>query len=197
MVGVLASMIDSPDDHCTVVHGVNWDAFERFLAERGDSKPRVAYLEGTLEVMSPSGSHELIKSRIRTLLEEYVDHLGLTFEGLGAWLLKNAKGQAGLEPDECYILHEVPKGRPDLAIEVVWRSGGIDKLEIYRRLGVPEVWFWIDERVDVFVLVNETYVQADKSAALPSFPFALIPELLDLPSLSAVRKRVREYLAAL
>ena len=30
---------------------------------------------------------------------------------------------------------------PELAIEVVYTSGGIDILKIYRRLGVKEVWF--------------------------------------------------------
>jgi Uma2 family endonuclease len=98
---------------------------------------------------------------------------------------------------QCYILHEVGKPRPDLAIEVVWTSGGINKLEIYRRLGVPEVWSWINGRVDVFVLANDAYVQVDTSPSVPNFPFHLIDELIELPSLSAVRKRVREYLATL
>ncbi len=46
-----------------------------------------------------------------------------------------------------------PLGReaPDLAIEVIWTSGGIDKLESYRGLGVGEVWFWREGRMEVFV----------------------------------------------
>ncbi|MEG4506483.1 Uma2 family endonuclease [Microcoleus sp. F6_B4] len=36
------------------------------------------------------------------------------------------------------------KAIPDLAIEVVFTSGGIDKLQLYKRLGIPEVWFWED-----------------------------------------------------
>lgn len=31
--------------------------------------------------------------------------------------------------------------RPHLAIEVVWTSGGLDKLDVYRKLGVREVWY--------------------------------------------------------
>jgi hypothetical protein len=33
----------------------------------------------------------------------------------------------------------MPPQVPDIAIEVVWTSGGIDKLEVYRGLDVPEV----------------------------------------------------------
>jgi len=44
-----------------------------------------------------------------------------------------------LEPDECYLVGDQDKSAPDLAIEVIGTSGGIDKLEIYRRLDVGEV----------------------------------------------------------
>ena len=62
--------------------------------------------------------------------------------------------EAGCEADECYIFGPRPrdKARPDLAIEVVWTSGGLDKLEVYRRLEVGEVWFWKDGVIAVHVL---------------------------------------------
>ncbi len=41
----------------------------------------------------------------------------------------------------------MPRGTPDLAIEVGWSRSGIDKLEIYRRLGVREVWRWDDDEI--------------------------------------------------
>jgi hypothetical protein len=34
------------------------------------------------------------------------------------------------------------RDRPDVAIEVVWSSGGINELEVYRKLGVREVCFY-------------------------------------------------------
>ncbi|MFN9407014.1 MAG: Uma2 family endonuclease, partial [Dolichospermum sp.] len=37
--------------------------------------------------------------------------------------------------------------RPDLVIEVVVSSGGIDKLEAYKRLQIPEVWFWMNDEL--------------------------------------------------
>ena len=41
-------------DQRIVMHGISWEAFESILNVRGDALPRVTYLEGTLELMSPS-----------------------------------------------------------------------------------------------------------------------------------------------
>ncbi len=181
-------------DQRIVMRGVSWDAFETFLTMRRDARPRVTYLEGTLELMSPSKDHEIIKKRFAEIVEAYLDHLDIVYEGVGAWLLKHAAAEAGLEPDECYILEDLAKPRPDLALEVVWTSGGIDKLEIYRRLGIGEVWFWIDGTVSVHVLADAGYEARTASACLPGFDFAIVAEMMALPSLSAVRKAIRERL---
>src|SRR5262245_22136591 len=128
-------------DQRLVRYGVPWSHFEVELALRGDrSSPRMAYLQGALEIMSPSKAHERIKSYIGMLVEAYALEAGLDLSPYGGWTLKNAPAEAGLEPDECYIVgSDQDKPAPDLAIEVVWTSGGINKLEIYRRLGVQEV----------------------------------------------------------
>ena len=179
-------------DQRIVMSGVTWEAFESFLALRGDARPLVTYLEGTLELMSPSRDHESIRRRLAAIVDEYLDHLGVTYEGVGSWLLKHAPEQVGLEPDECYIVHDVAKQQPDLAIEVVWTSGGINKLEVYRRLGICEVWFWIDDAVTAYVLVNGAYEARTRSALLPDFDFAVVGEMLALPALSDVRRVLRE-----
>ena len=64
--------------------------------------------------------------------------------------------------------------RPDLAIEVVWTSGGLDKLEIYRKLGVREVWFWIDDKLSVHVLEGRRYVRATRSHLLKGLDLELL-----------------------
>lgn len=183
-------------DRRVVMYGVDWRAFESFLALRGDALPRVAYLEGTLELMSPSKDHEILKKYFAAVVEAYLDHAGIVYQGVGSWLLKHAPRKAGLEPDECYILHAADKPRPDLAIEVVWTSGGIGKLEIYERLGIGEVWFWIDDEITVHVLTEDGYEQLDRSLCLPDFDFSLVLEMLELPTLSEVRKRIQAHFAA-
>src|SRR5215211_5827877 len=64
---------DTPNgDHIVVLHDVTWDDYERLLEIRGDrSAPRISYLEGEVEIMSPSRDHEQIKSYIGRLLEAW------------------------------------------------------------------------------------------------------------------------------
>jgi len=64
-------------DQRIVMYGVSWDAFETFLTLRGDARPRVTYLEGTLELMSPSRDHESIKKRFAEVIQAYLDHVGV------------------------------------------------------------------------------------------------------------------------
>jgi Uma2 family endonuclease len=53
------------DDHIVYLHDVSWDDYERLLTMRGDhSAPRISYLEGEVEIMSPSKTHEEVKSLI-------------------------------------------------------------------------------------------------------------------------------------
>jgi len=187
-----------PDaDQRLVLHGVPWEHFEVQLALRGERPvPRMAYLEGALELMSPSRDHERIKSWIGRLLETFAEERGFEAAPYGSWTLKHAPEAAGAEPDECYIIGaDQAKDRPDLAIEVVWTSGGIDKLEIYRRLGVPEVWIWIDGRLDVYVLRGAAYARVTQSAALPDLDLAVLLACLAAPSLLEAKRALRAALA--
>jgi Uma2 family endonuclease len=57
---------------------------------------------------------------------------------LGSTTFRKQAKKGEVEPDESYSLG-TEKEVPDLAIEVVVTSGGIDKLEVYKRLGVTEM----------------------------------------------------------
>jgi Uma2 family endonuclease len=182
-------------DQRLVTFGVPWTHYEAQLALRGESPvPRIAYLEGALELMSPSKEHERIKSYIGRLVEAYALERGIDLSPYGAWTLKSPPKQSGLEPDECYLVGDQSKDTPDLAIEVVWTSGGIDKLEIYRRLGVGEVWIWKDARIEVHVLREERYQLEMKSSLFPDLDVNLLTSLLDRPTALQAVKALREAL---
>lgn len=137
----------------------------------------MAYLDGTLEIMSPARVHEHHKTLIARLVEAYGDESELDLNGFGSETYRRKVEEAGVEPDECYCLGDA-KAVPDLAIEVVNTSGGIDKLEIYRRLKVPEVWFWAKERFWVYRLVGRRYVERARSEVLPGFDLAACAQLV-------------------
>jgi hypothetical protein len=47
----------------------------------------------------------------------------------GSWTHENEKSDRAAEPDECYVLGDSAEPeRCDLAIEVIWTSGGLNKL---------------------------------------------------------------------
>ena len=185
-------------DERVVIYNVGWNGFEKLLEVRGDrSPPRVAYLDGAVEIMSPSPDHGFIKSHIGRLVEVYMEHLDVQYTCLGEWLIKQQKDEAGVEPEECYVFGKSwREDRPDLAIEVVWTSGGLNKLEIYRRLGVPEVWFWIRGTISVHVLRETGYELRSTSVCLPGVDLAVVCELLQIRITSDAMKELRRRLAA-
>lgn len=187
--------VSREEDQRILMHGVTWSEYETLLAVRGDRAGiRIAYLEGDLEIMSPSRSHEWIKTMMARFAEAYTEELGIEFNGYGSWTIKSAPKERGVEPDECYILGTERKDAPDLAIEVVWTHGGIDKLEIYRGLGVREVWFWRDGRIEVYELHEDGYATLSRSALLPDLDLELLASFVDRPSQT---QAVREFRAAL
>lgn len=113
------------EDQRVALYDVSWADFEVILHIRGDrAGVRLTYLNGVLELMSPSVDHEGIKTTIGRLLEAYAEERALTLNGFGSWTLKNPLRARALEPDECYSLSEGRPTRPDIAIEVVWSPAG-------------------------------------------------------------------------
>ena len=196
-----AELVDRGDepreDHYVHLYGVTWADYLRLLEIRGDrSAPRITYLEGTLEIMSPSRTHEEIKSYIGRLVEAWCLERGVEFTPYGSWTLKNKRKKRGAEADECYVFGTEPKRkpRPDLAIEVIWTSGGIDKLNVYRKLGVREVWHWEGGNIRIHVLRGAQYEAAPASEALPGIDLEQLASFLDRATAS---EAIREYRAAL
>lgn len=188
----------STADGRVILHGVTWEGWLAQLQLRGDkSAPRLTYLDGAMELMSPSKDHERIKSYLGRLVETYAMHHGIDLSPYGGWTLQEEVKRAGLEPDECYIVGlDQDRPRPHLAIEVVWTSGGLDKLEAYRRLGVPEVWFWKKAHLTVHVLVEDAYQERTHSLAFPDLVPAELLQFLDHPTVTQAIRALLESLRA-
>jgi len=182
-------------DHIVVLHDVTWEDYERILEIRGEhSAPRISYLEGELEIMSPGKDHEVIKSFIGCLLEAWCLDRGIQFTPVGSWTLKEKKDLRGVEADECYIFGTKHRERPQLAIEVEWTRGGIDKLAIYERLGVDEVWFWRRGVIEVYGMTRGAFRKMQRSRVLPELDLELLASMLDRDS---VTDAVRDFRKAL
>ena len=114
-----------------ILYGVNWQQYETLQATLNDFPGlRMFYLEGTLEIMSPSPEQEVDKTTIARLIEIYALERDIDLTGYGSTTFRKPAQERGLEPDECYCFGQL-KEFPDIALEVIVSSGGIDKLSIY------------------------------------------------------------------
>jgi Uma2 family endonuclease len=181
-------------DQRVILGGIDWWQFEAFLAIRGDSPGvRVTYLEGQLEIMSPSQSHEMLAKLIARLLETYAVEKGFVFEGYKSMTMRSAPKLRGIEPGECYAVGAA-KESPDLAVEVIWTHGGLDKLDVYRGLGVKEVWIWKKEELKAYELRGDAYAEITGSVVIPGLSPSFIAGFLDCETQT---EAVRKMLAAL
>ncbi len=176
--------IDDPEERFTT-SDVSWQQYEAVLAKlEDDSHYRVTYLDGVLEIVSPSLRHEKLKKRLATLVEFYLIRKRIKHTPMGSPRVKKQLKKVGAEPDECYCIGE-EKSIPDLAIEVIITSGSIDKLETYRRLEVTEVWMWKVNRLKLYRLREETpteflethgYEEIASSELLPELNIPLLEQ---------------------
>lgn len=183
-------------DRLILLQGATWADYQRLLEIRGDRPvPRLSYLEGTVEFMSPSQQHEAIKSMIGRLLEAWCMERGVEISAYGFWTLEDKAADRGVEPDECYVLGDNPEPqRPHLAIEVIWTLGGLNKLELYRKLGVQEVWIWQAGHLSAYGLRGDAYEPLTQSEVLAGIDLSLLARFI--PS-KPMTKAVREYREAL
>jgi Uma2 family endonuclease len=191
---------DPPDpdrcDHIVEFGHATWADYRHLLRVRGErGVPRITYLDGRMELLRPSRLHLEIASNTGRLVETYCLENDVEFSALGRWTIHHKAKEAGAEPDECYVFgEEQQRKRPDLAIEVEWTSGRIDKLEVYRKLGVREVWYWREGKLQLYVLHGERYGPAAASKVLPGIDLEELARFLDRPTAS---QAIRAYRAAL
>ena len=183
-------------DSRVFLYDVPWSEYERLDRIRGErSVPRLSYLDGMLELMSPSTSHERIGWVIGRCLEIWADENDIDVGACGRWTVKRSKGSAGAEADESYIFgRNQKKRRPDLAIEVIWTHGGLEKLDIWRRLRVPEVWVWRDGRISIFGLGRRGYRKRRSSRFARGLDVRLIEPLVDEQMVKDVFRAFRRAL---
>jgi Uma2 family endonuclease len=185
---------DDPEER-QIISGVSWLGYEALLSELGDSlQYRVTYLDGVLELVSPRRRHERNKTIIGSLVEAYCQEKRIPYFPLGSTTFRREEKQGGTEPDESYCIG-TDKEFPDLAIEVVVTSGGLNKLEVYQRLGVREVWFFKKNQFEIYHLRSEGYEQTATSEVLPDIDLTILAQCAIAPDpLEAVlefRERVR------
>jgi Uma2 family endonuclease len=164
-----------------------WEQFEAIESLIADAPGlRITYLDGCVEFMTLGEDHEQIKSVLAIFIALYLFEKGLKFIPVGSATRRDKSKDVSFEPDESYYLGE-KKEHPDLAIEVTITSGGIDKLEKYKRLKIAEVWFWENNQLVLYRLREHNYEQISKSEFLPDLDIALLVRCVQMSDILAAR----------
>jgi len=175
-----------------VLNNINWQLFESLLSAMGENRAsRLAYDQGTLEIMSPLMPHENTKRLIEKLIDILVLELKLNIKSVGSMTCKRKDLERGIEPDSgFYIQNEslVRRKReldltqdppPDLMLEVDFTSSSLDKEPIYRALGVPEVWCYASGKLTIKRLQQDGYKLLIYSPTFANLPLTEIPRFLE------------------
>jgi Uma2 family endonuclease len=197
-----------------ILKGVSWSTFKALLADVGDDRAwRIAYDGGVLEIRMPHLEHEVPKGLIESFIEATADELEIEVMKAGSLTLEREDLTRAVEPDTClYIQNEASvRGKrnislpgdlpPDLAIESDYTNSSVNKDSIYAALGVPELWRYRRESLQVYQLVDGKYENCDRSLAFPFLPVAEIPGFIEQnrtvgqrAAVRLFRQRIREIL---
>ncbi len=203
-------LLTIPPGQSLVLENVSWQAFEKLLLELGNTRTaRVAYDRGTLEIMAPLPRHEYYKEAIADLVKDLAYELDLNYETLGSTTWKRQDVLGGVEPDSCFYFQNEPAIRgkldldltqdppPDLVIEIDITSKSLDRMPIYARLGVPEVWRYENGCLKIYCLQGQDYGETNHSLALPMAPVQEIIPFIDqhlAGGKKAMRRAFREWI---
>lgn len=215
MVHLELKQLNVPPGQRVILKNISWQEFEAILEELGDHRAaRLAYDDGTMEIMTPLPEHEDNKEIIGDLVKALLEELDIEFRSLGSTTFKNKRMAQGVEPDQCfYIQNEAAiRGKkridltveppPDLALEVDVTSR--THPSIYQALTVPELWRFDKDKLQINILRNRNYVESEDSLNFPGMPLIeVIPRYLEQSktvgrnaTLKAFRTWVREHLAS-
>ncbi|VXD18522.1 Uma2 family endonuclease [Planktothrix paucivesiculata] len=196
-----------------VLYNISWQQFENLLIDLGQTRAaRIAYDNGTFEIMTPLPEHEYYKEAIGISIQDIAEELNINYESYGSTTWKREAHLAGIEPDNCFYFQNEAKIRgrlqfnlnqdppPDLALEIDMTHKSLNRFPIYARLGIPEIWCYDSGELKIYQLQQETYREVEKSSVFPMLRVQEIPTIIEqyrLDGKLAVRRAIRNWVRQL
>jgi Uma2 family endonuclease len=189
-----------------VLKNISWHLFESLLTALGeDRSSRLAYDRGLLEIMTPLLPHEHSKRLIEKLIDILTEELNLNIKSVGSLTCKREDLLRGLEPDSGFYFQNEPLVRsnanidlsqdppPDLMLEIDFSNQSLNKFPIYISLGVPEVWRYAQDNLQIYLLQQEHYVPVNDSPTFANIPVTEIPRFLERSTQIGEAQMLREF----
>ena len=161
--------------------GLTWHQFKAIHTGFEDVPGvRLFYCDGVLEIVGTGRLHEAIRCLVALLMAQYFLQKSIVVFSSGIYSLI-VEAQVEYQADLSYCFGTI-KDVPDLCIEIVITSGSAIKLQKYRLMGVPEVWFWEDGTLELYHLREQGYDRIASSEILPELDLSLLKRCILLPS---------------
>jgi Uma2 family endonuclease len=192
-----------------VLQGISWQTYQALLSDLGNHRSsRLVYDQGILEIIMPSGLHEIINRLLALIITALTDELGMKIRNCGSTTLEREDLAQGVEPDSCFYIQNVDRilGRPfdihtnpppDLVIEVDITSSSRRRFHIYLQLQIPEVWRYTQQGVMIYQLQNGMYVECEFSPTFKGVSTVVIMEFLkraELEDDNGIIQAVRQWI---
>ncbi len=175
-----------------ILSNVAWKTYGQLVEETMDVilNPHFFYDEGNLLIMSVSPEHEYYNRIIASLIDALAEQFEKNWLALGSTTYTKDDIEKGFEPDSCFYFENEPKMRgvkrldmsvqpaPDLIVEVDITSLSTFRQHIYAAFGVPEIWRFDGERVEILKLENNKYISIENSLSLPKVSPAVLTDFV-------------------
>ncbi|MBW4563287.1 MAG: Uma2 family endonuclease [Mojavia pulchra JT2-VF2] len=181
----------TPAEMRVLLENISWQTFKTMLAEMGsERKNRLAYDNGTIEIMTPLMPHENSNRLIEVFVGVLCEELGLEIKRTGSLTLTRDDLERGGEPDSSYYIQNEFLVRdkenidlasdppPDLVLEVEYSRSKIDKLQLYASMGIPEFWRYNGSVLQIYRLEGGQYLEVQVSPIFTSVAVREIPRFI-------------------
>jgi Uma2 family endonuclease len=181
----------TPAETRVLLENISWQTFKTMLAEMGSERnSRIAYDNGTIEIMTPLMPHENSNRLIEGLVVVVCEELGLEVKRAGSLTLTRDDLQRGGEPDSSYYIQNEFLVRskekidlafdppPDLVLEVEYSRPKIDKLQLYASMGIPEFWRYNGSVLRIYTLEGGKYSEVPASPTFTPITVREIPQFI-------------------
>lgn len=163
-----------------MLHNISWNSYKQISDTLQDeTSAHFTFDRGQLEIMVLSLKHENLKKLLGMLFERLAEKLDVEIFAAGSTTFRKEDVARGFEPDECYYVENARGMRgkdsvnldfdppPDITIEIDVTSSSLDRMGIFSVIGIPEVWRYDGDRLEMHILANERYARSVESRVFP------------------------------
>lgn len=180
-----------PAGSTVVFSGVSWAEYEEVLESVGEAnRLRISYDEGTMRIMTISGTHEGFKMLIHDLVRATSLRFRIKVLSFGSATMRKPAKLKGVESDLSYYVETADQigsrsdldfsvdPSPDIIVEVDLQHQSLSKFPIYAALGVKEIWRYDGHSMCIYALRDGVYLEVSSSRSLRALTTTTLTEFL-------------------